>query len=61
VISLSMKDTLQQAMDWMKEFSKTNPEQMKSFQKWWMQSKKKKVLLLIKKLIKGEKTPLFCY
>ncbi|PNR97655.1 carboxymuconolactone decarboxylase family protein [Petrotoga olearia] len=28
-----MKDTLQQAMDWMKEFSKTNPEQMKSFQK----------------------------
>jgi len=56
-----MKDTLQQAMDWMKEFSKTNPEQMKSFQKWWMQSKKKKVLLLIKKLIKGEKTPLFCY
>jgi AhpD family alkylhydroperoxidase len=27
-----MKDSFQKAMDWMKEFSKTNPEQMKSFQ-----------------------------
>jgi AhpD family alkylhydroperoxidase len=32
VISVSMKDSFQKAMDWMKEFSKTNPEQMKSFQ-----------------------------
>ena len=29
---MSMKDSFQKAMDWMKEFSKTNPEQMKSFQ-----------------------------
>jgi AhpD family alkylhydroperoxidase len=27
-----MKDSFQKAMDWMKEFSKTNPEQMGSFQ-----------------------------
>ncbi|MDN5345721.1 MAG: hypothetical protein PWQ73_218 [Petrotoga sp.] len=32
VITVSMKDSFQKAMDWMKEFSKTNPEQMGSFQ-----------------------------